>query len=245
MDTYFLSHRGSPMLAVDDTIPGLLRIVAAGRGDEEARPRAIPILVVSAHWETAAPAVSVVRGSNGTIHDFYGFPAPMYQLKYPAPGARELAKRTKVLLEQAGLGPVEEDHGAWVPLMLMYPAADIPVCQLYVQPGRDEAHHHAVGRALAPLREEGVLRHAQPAPEGHPPLAAAEFDAWLHGALLGGRYDDAVRGDGADMATEHLYPLHVALGAANANGGAVRAELIHHSWTGSLSYASYKFTTTS
>ncbi|RCV11116.1 hypothetical protein SETIT_2G161700v2 [Setaria italica] len=210
MDTYFLSHRGSPMLA--------------------ARPRAIPILVVSAHWETAAPAVSVVRGSNGTIHDFYGFPAPMYQLKYPAPGAPELAKRTKVLLEQAGLGPVEEDHGAWVPLMLMYPAADIPVCQLYVQPGRDEAHHHVVGRALAPLREEGVLVLGS---------GSATHNLRQRGTPR------SRRRNGADMATEHLYQLHVALGAANANGGAVRAELIHHSWTGSLSYASYKFTTTS
>ncbi|OEL15804.1 4,5-DOPA dioxygenase extradiol [Dichanthelium oligosanthes] len=180
MDTYFLSH-GTPRLAIDDTIPAsaFLRSWQPARvaGGGEALPRAI--LVVSAHWETATPAVNVVRGSNGSMHDFYGFPELMYQLqsrrinpygrtpyiqlKYPAPGAPEFAKKTKDLLEQAGFGPVAEDHGrgldhgAWVPLMLMYPAANIPVCQLSVQPDRYGAHHYEMGRALAPLMEDGVL----------------------------------------------------------------------------------------
>uniref|UniRef100_A0A453G7N0 Extradiol ring-cleavage dioxygenase class III enzyme subunit B domain-containing protein n=1 Tax=Aegilops tauschii subsp. strangulata TaxID=200361 RepID=A0A453G7N0_AEGTS len=135
MDTFFLSH-GSPLLSIDETIPAqsFFRswLPAAVAGPEP--PRAI--LVVSAHWETDSPAVSVIRGKPATttpssIHDFGGFPEPMYQLKYPAPGAPDLAKRTKELLEQAGFGPVSEDHGrgldhgAWVPLMFMYPEANI------------------------------------------------------------------------------------------------------------------------
>ncbi|TVU07013.1 hypothetical protein EJB05_47052, partial [Eragrostis curvula] len=265
MDTFFLSH-GSPIVSIDDTIPArrfFQSWVPAGVAGGQV-PRAI--LMVSAHWETAAPAVSVVHGSNGTIYDFLGipFPEPMYHIKYPAPGAPELAKRTKALLEQAGFGPVEEnagrglDHGAWVPLMLMYPAADVPVCQLSVQPGRDAAYHYDLGRSLAPLREEGVLvlgsgaathnmslRGVHGAP---PPEWAAGFDAWLRDALLDGRHDDVKRwyeaaAPHAELAhpqPDHLYPLHVALGAA---GDGARAELIHHSWTGSLSYASYRFTT--
>uniref|UniRef100_A0A0A9BRN1 Extradiol ring-cleavage dioxygenase class III enzyme subunit B domain-containing protein n=1 Tax=Arundo donax TaxID=35708 RepID=A0A0A9BRN1_ARUDO len=265
MDTFFLSH-GSPALSIDDTIPARdffkSWLPARVAGGDQAAPRAI--LVVSAHWETAAPAVSVVAGRNGTIHDFYGFPEAMYQLKYPAPGAPELARRTKALLEQAGFGPVAEDHGrgldhgAWVPLVLMYPAADIPVCQLSVQTERDAAHHYGVGLTLAPLREEGVLvlgsgsathnlrrRGVLGAP---PPEWAAEFDAWLEDALLGGRREDVTRYEEtaphartAHPRPEHLYPLHVALGAA---GDGARAELIHRSWTASLSYASYRFTTT-
>ena len=126
-------------------------------------------------------------------------------MKYPAPGAPDLAKRIKELLEQAGHGPVKEDHGrgldhgAWLPLMLMYPAADIPVCQLSVQPSRDGTHHYNLGKALAPLRAEGVLVlgsgsathniskmeiHNRSAPV---PQWASDFDTWLTDSLLHGR----------------------------------------------------------
>lgn len=127
-----------------------------------------------------------------------------FQLKYPAPGAPDLALRTKELLEQAGFGPVKEDHsrgldhGAWVPLLLMYPDANIPVCQLSVQPDRDGTYHYNLGKALAPLREEGVLVLGSGAathnlrkmgPFDAPvPQWAAEFDTWLKDALLSGRY---------------------------------------------------------
>lgn len=125
------------------------------------------------------------------------------QLKYPAPGAPDLAERTKELLEQAGFGPVKEDHnrgldhGAWVPLMLMYPEASIPVCQLSVQTGRDGAYHYNLGKALAPLREEGVLvlgsgnathNLRKMGPSGSPvPQWASDFDTWLKDSLLDGR----------------------------------------------------------
>ncbi|KAM3334191.1 hypothetical protein ACQJBY_028935 [Aegilops geniculata] len=263
MDTFFLSH-GSPTLSIDEAIPARSFfqswLPAAVAGPE--RPRAV--LIVSAHWETATPAVNVIRGANDTIHDFYGFPKSMYQLNYPAPGAPDLAKRTKELLEHGGFGPVKEDrsrgldHGAWVPLMLMYPEADVPVCQLSVQPDRDAAYHYNLGRALAPLREEGVLvlgsgsathnlRKMGPS-SSPPPQWASDFDTWLKDSLLGGRYDDVNRYEErapnaktAHPRPEHLYPLHVALGAA---GDESTAELIHSSWTNaSLSYASYRFTT--
>uniref|UniRef100_A0A453G2L6 Extradiol ring-cleavage dioxygenase class III enzyme subunit B domain-containing protein n=1 Tax=Aegilops tauschii subsp. strangulata TaxID=200361 RepID=A0A453G2L6_AEGTS len=162
MDTFFLSH-GSPAICIDEAIPahGFFRswLPAAVAGTQA--PRAV--LVVSAHWETDTPAVNVVRGTNDTVHDLPGLPDEMYKLRYPAPGAPELARRTKELLEGAGFGPVSEehgrglDHGAWVPLMLMYPEADVPACQLSLQTGRDGAYHYDLGAALAPLRDEGVL----------------------------------------------------------------------------------------
>uniref|UniRef100_A0ACD5WJ72 Uncharacterized protein n=1 Tax=Avena sativa TaxID=4498 RepID=A0ACD5WJ72_AVESA len=262
MDTFFLSH-GSPTLSIDETIPARhffkSWLPAAIAGSEP--PRAI--LVVSGHWETATPAVNVIRGNNDTIYDFYGFPKSMYQLKYPAPGAPDLAKRTKELLEQGGFGPVKEDpsrgldHGAWVPLMLMYPDADIPVCQLSVQTDRDGTYHYNLGKALAPLRNEGVLILGSGsathnlrkigAPDAPVAQWASEFDTWLKDSLLSGRYEDVNRfeekapyGRMAHPQADHFYPLHVALGAA---GDESKAEQIHHSWSNAtLSYASYRFT---
>ncbi|KAM0831076.1 hypothetical protein ACQ4PT_065790 [Festuca glaucescens] len=262
MDTFFLSH-GSPTLSIDETIPARhffkSWLPAAVAGSEP--PRAI--LMVSGHWETATPAVNVIRGSNDTIYDFYGFPKSMYKLKYPAPGAPDLAMRTKELLEQGGFGPVKEDrsrgldHGAWVPLMLMYPDADIPVCQLSVQTDRDGTYHYNLGKALAPLRNEGVLilgsgsatHNLRKIGPTHSPVAewASEFDNWLKDALLGGRYDDVNRfqekapyGKMAHPQADHFYPLHVALGAA---GDESKAEQIHQSWSNAtLSYSSYRFT---
>ena len=125
------------------------------------------------------------------------------QLRYPAPGAPDLAMRTKELLEGAGFGPVSEehgrglDHGPWLPLMLMFPEADVPACQLSLQTGRDGAYHYNLGAALAPLRDEGVLvlgsgtathNLSQLGPLDAPvPQWAADFDAWLRDALLDGR----------------------------------------------------------
>src|SRR5262249_35777510 len=125
-----------------------------GLGQQIGRPRAI--IVASAHWDTRAPEANAVSHS-GTIHDFYGFPRPLYDLRYPAPGdaalADDIAARTRARVDRTrGL-----DHGAWVPLMLMYPEADIPVVQISVQSFRDAAHHIALGRALADLRADNVL----------------------------------------------------------------------------------------
>ncbi|KAM7270696.1 hypothetical protein ACFE04_029910 [Oxalis oulophora] len=186
-------------------------------------------------------------------------------LKYPAPGAPELAKRVKDLLMASGFDRVDEDtkrgldHGAWVPLILMYPEADIPVCQLSLQSNEDGTYHYNMGKALAPLKDEGVLiigsgsathniRSLQRGCTSVFPWAE-EFDTWIKDALLNGRYEDVndfeTKAPHAKMAhphADHFYPLHVAMGAAGENA---KAKLIHHSWDGgALSFASYSFTST-
>nr|GMD20450.1 CCR4-NOT transcription complex subunit 11 [Ipomoea batatas] len=258
-ETFFISH-GSPTLSIDDSLPARHFLKAFQEKVFPQKPTSI--LVISAHWETSVPTINVIRGRNDTIHDFYGFPKQMYQLKYPAPGAPDLAKRAIELLESSGVKKVDVDtkrgldHGAWVPLMLMYPEADIPVCQLSVQTQMDGTYHYNLGKALAPLKKEGVLifgsgsatHNLRAAREGPPASWAKEFDDWLQDTTLNGRYEDInqyeVKAPHAKVNhpwPEHFYPLHVAIGAASGNP---RAELIHNSWGngGSLSYTSFKFT---
>jgi 4,5-DOPA dioxygenase extradiol len=207
----------------------------AGLATTIERPRAI--IVASAHWETERPQVNAVA-VNDTIHDFYGFPRALYDMTYPAPGDAALAGRVLGLLNAAGLpGTLDHarglDHGAWVPLLLAYPAHDIPVLQLSVQSHLGPAHHEKLGAALAPLRAEGVLilgsgsfthdlrrfrGQAEDAPV-QPDVAA--FADWMDRAIAEGRRDDllayrsraphAVANHPTD---EHLLPLYVAMGAA-------------------------------
>ena len=150
----FLSH-GAPTLALEDN--AVTRTFGElGRG---LAPRAI--VVVSAHWDTPTP--SVTTGERlGTIHDFHGFPRPLYDIRYEPPGDPALAERVTTLLARGGFATVGDakrglDHGGWVPLRFMIPGAGVPVIQLSIQSSRDAAHHVALGRALAPLRNEGVL----------------------------------------------------------------------------------------
>uniref|UniRef100_A0A2P2IPP7 Uncharacterized protein MANES_13G154200 n=1 Tax=Rhizophora mucronata TaxID=61149 RepID=A0A2P2IPP7_RHIMU len=258
METFYLSH-GSPMLSIDESIEARSFFQSWQAKVLKDRPKSI--LLISGHWDTKHPTVNVVD-RNDTIYDFYNFPRPMYQLKYPAPGAPELGKRVKQLLMASGFNRVDEDgkrgldHGAWVPLMLMYPEADIPVCQLSVQGNQNGTHHYNMGKALAPLKDEGVLiigsgsavhnlRTIQPSGSPIAPWAL-EFDTWLQHALLEGRYEDvnqyetkAPHAKRAHPWPDHFYPLHVAMGAAGEHS---RGKLLHHSWdNGSLSYASYQF----
>ncbi|XP_020206903.1 extradiol ring-cleavage dioxygenase [Cajanus cajan] len=258
-DTFYISH-GSPTLSVDDSIDARQFLMSWKKNVFPQTPTSI--LIISGHWDTKIPTVNVVDSINDTIHDFYGFPREMYQLKYPAPGAPKLARRVKELLKKSGFGRVDEDrnrgldHGAWVPLFLMYPQADIPVCQLSVQSNKDGTHHYNIGKALAPLKDEGVLImgsgsavHNLRALNPHSTVApwALEFDNWLKDALLQGRYEDvnhyeqkAPHAKQAHPWPDHLYPLHVAIGAAGQNS---KAKLIHSGIElGSLSYASYQFT---
>ena len=244
----FLSH-GAPTLPLTDT-PARAFLSQLGHTFE--RPKAI--LVVSAHWETALPTVSAVD-RNETIHDFGGFPRALYEMRYPAPGSPQLAGRVSDLLRAAALDCKTDrsrglDHGAWVPLLLMYPQADIPVLQLSVQPHLGPAHHLRVGRALAPLRQEGVLivgsgsfTHDLSEFRGHSPNDPApdwvnSFADWFHAALTKDQTDallDYRRQ--APFATknhpteEHLLPLYVALGAGGDNA---RAERLHVSATYSV-----------
>ncbi|HEV2546064.1 MAG TPA: class III extradiol ring-cleavage dioxygenase [Stellaceae bacterium] len=255
LPTLFLSH-GAPTLALDPGETGdAWRKLAA----ELPRPKAI--LCVSAHWMTAEPALSA-PAQNETIHDFYGFPEPLYRMHYDPPATRELASRGKALLENAGINAALDmkhglDHGAWVPLGIMYPDADIPTSQLSIQLDRDAAWHYRLGAALKPLRNEGVLILASGGAvhnlralsrEGGPALDwAREFDEWLADALTEGRtpelLDWTTRAPFAHLAQpspDHFLPLFVALGAAGEGGRAVR---IHQGFAlGSLSMAGFKFT---
>ena len=244
----FLSH-GAPTLPLTDT-PA--RTFLLGLGQQLPRPKAI--LVVSAHWETERPAVNAVQW-NDTIHDFYGFPRPLYEMRYKAPGAPALAEEIASLLTQAGFGcDIDRarglDHGAWVPLLLMYPQADIPVLQLSVQPHLGPEHHLRVGTALAALRDQGVMiigsgsfTHNLSEFRGHGPNDPApdwvnEFADWFDAALRADRRDDLVHyRERAPFARknhpteEHLLPLYAAMGAAGAES---HAERLHSSATYSV-----------
>lgn len=258
LPSLFLSH-GAPTLPFTDT-PA--RAFLSQLGAKLARPKAI--LVISAHWETAVPTVSAV-GLNQTIHDFGGFPPALYELRYPAPGSPSVAARVSNLLRASGLDCKIDrsrglDHGAWVPLLLMYPQADVPVLQLSVQPHLGPKHHLLMGRALAPLRQEGVLiigsgslthnlsEFRGQAPDDPAPAWVNAFADWFHSALTTGRTDDLI--DYRQQAPfaiknhpseEHLLPLHVALGAA---GNSAQTERLHASSThGILRMDAYAFRT--
>jgi 4,5-DOPA dioxygenase extradiol len=243
LPSIFVSH-GSPMLALSET-PA--RDFLAKLGATLPRPRAI--LVISAHWETAAPMVNAVA-RNETIHDFRGFPKALYELRYPAPGDAALAARIAALLDNAGFRAGIDttrglDHGAWVPLLLAYPEANIPVLQLSVQPHLGAAHHLALGRALASLREEGVLiigsgsfthdlrrfrGQAVDAPETED---VTEFSAWMDQAIAAGDVDALIdyrarapHARDEHPTEEHILPLFAAIGAA---GNTIAARRLHHS----------------
>jgi 4,5-DOPA dioxygenase extradiol len=232
MPVLFLSH-GAPMLALDPGETGVSwRQIAAQL------PRPAAILVVSAHWETHIPTVSCSTWPE-TIHDFSGFPDALYTLRYAAPGAPELAREIAQLLALAEI-PVQMDdargldHGAWIPLSLMYPAADIPVAQLSIQSDKNPLWHLALGLALRQLREQGVLiigsgaiTHNLPAifrhPQGAPvPAWVSEFCDWIAAKIAAGDTDAlsayrtlapfAVKNHPSD---EHLLPLFAALGASD------------------------------
>jgi len=234
MRSLFLSH-GAPTLPLTDT-PARTFLSQIGHTLE--RPKVI--LVVSAHWETASPMVNAVD-RNDTIHDFYGFPRTLYDMRYPAPGSPSVATRVSELLHAAGLDHTIDrrrglDHGAWVPLLLMYPQADIPVLQLSVQPHLGPLHHLRVGHALAPLLQEGVLiigsgsfthdlsEFRNHGPNDPAPAWVNSFADWFHTALTNRRTDDLLNyRRQAPFATknhpteEHILPLYVALGAAGEN----------------------------
>jgi 4,5-DOPA dioxygenase extradiol len=232
----FVSH-GSPMLmlAPDNTGAAWARIAA-----ELPRPRAI--LAVSAHWTTRGPAVSATLQPE-TIHDFYGFPDALYDIEYRPPGTAELARDIARLIPDIAIDDRRGlDHGAWVPLRSMYPAADIPVVQFAVMPGRSPEEHYRLGQALRPLTEQGVLilasgsvthnlRDLVPdAPDGVAHPYVIEFRNWLAdrlehndlGALLDYR-NQAPHALRAHPTDDHFLPLFVALGAAGERPSTVTA----------------------
>ncbi|MBG8560891.1 MULTISPECIES: class III extradiol ring-cleavage dioxygenase [Pseudomonas] len=253
LPSLFISH-GSPMLALEPGAsgPALARLAA-----QLPRPRAI--VVMSAHWETTELRVTS-NPHPPTWHDFGGFPAALYAVQYPAPGDPQLAEQVRQRLNEAGLPTTLDakrpfDHGAWVPLSLMYPAADIPVVQVSLPSQHGPAYQQQVGQALAALREEGVLLigsgsithnlreldwHA--GPESVEPWALA-FRDWMIDKLAAGdtpalhdyrrQAPFAVRNHPSD---EHLLPLYFARGAGE------RFAIEHQGFTlGALGMDIYRF----
>jgi 4,5-DOPA dioxygenase extradiol len=249
MPTIFVSH-GAPTLAIEPS-PARDFLAALGREIDARFGRPAAVVAVSAHWDTPVPAASTAA-SPATIHDFGGFPAELH-LRYAAPGAPAAAREIVRRLAAAGIEATTDgdrglDHGAWVPLCLMYPDADVPVTQLSVQPSRDPRHHQRIGQALRPLREEGVLllgsgsiTHNLRELSARPTEEAShvrQFVDWVA--------DRAEAGDAASLldyraraphaernhpTDEHLLPFFVVLGAATSQ----RLRRVHASVTfGSL-----------
>ncbi|WP_030261929.1 dioxygenase [Streptomyces sp. NRRL B-24484] len=243
MPTLYLSH-GAPPLADDPVWPGQLAAWSAGL------PRPTAILMVSAHWEEAPLALGATTAVP-LVYDFWGFPEHYYRVRYAAPGAPALADGVRKLLRTAGM-PVQDipdrglDHGAYVPLVEMYPDADVPVLQVSL-PTLDPQRLMEIGRRLAPLRDEGVLivgsgffTHNLRAlsTDGRVSSVMAEFDDWGRRALEAKDVDalldfehKAPAGRFAHPRTEHFAPLFVTLGAGEAELGTQRS-VIDGFWMG-------------
>ena len=239
----FVSH-GSPALAIE---PGPSRDFLAGLGKRLGTPKAI--VCVSAHWETEDVSVSLDPRPE-TVHDFSGFPPELYRMRYPAPGDPALGRRIVEMIPGArGVGKQGFDHGVWSPLILMYPDAGIPVVEISVQPRRNAAHHYAVGQALAPLRDEGILIMGSGSAThnlremGRSGPHVTEFESWMCSAVIEGRAKDLVRYEQLapharrnHPTPEHLLPLFAPLGAAGGEPGEVLNRVFEYA---SLSMAAF------
>jgi 4,5-DOPA dioxygenase extradiol len=233
MPVTYLSH-GAPPLADDPLWTGELT------GWSAAMPRPASVLMVSAHWESA-PVTLGATTPVPLVYDFWGFPEHYYQVQYPAPGAPGLASEVGGLLKSVGVPVTHDtdrglDHGAYVPLVEMYPDADIPVLQISM-PTLEPKALFELGTRLAPLRDQGVLivgsgfathnlreMNWHLGPESDPPGWSREFDDWLSGAVERGEVDALIDFERVAPAariahprTEHFAPLFVALGAAAAS----------------------------
>ncbi len=243
--TIYVSH-GSPMVMLENTAA---RDFLSGYGKTLGKPKAI--LVATAHFEARTPLLTA-DAKPEMIYDFGGFPQALFEMTYPAPGSPQLADRAAGMLVAAGFDahPVTGrgyDHGTWVPLKLMFPDADIPVVQVSIQTNLGGAHHVALGRALAPLRDEGVLivgsgsithnlreymRTRAPL-DAPPPDWVKTFDLWVREKVEAGALDDIARYlERAPFArenhpsAEHYLPLPFAMAAA---GEGARGECVHTS----------------
>ena len=251
----FISH-GAPTLAVED---GAAHRFLRALGPSLGIPRGI--VVFSAHHNT--PVTTVTSAARpATIHDFAGFPRALYDIRYPAPGDPALAAEIAGRLADGGLQVREDparglDHGAWLPLTLMYPDASVPVVQVSIDPRRGPGHHLALGRLLAPLAAEDILVigsggithnlfELSGSAAAAPPAWAREFVEWVAGRIAASDVDalldyrqlapSAARNHPTE---EHLMPLFAALGAAPPDA---RGERLHTSFTlGALGMDVYRF----
>jgi 4,5-DOPA dioxygenase extradiol len=230
LPSLFVSH-GAPTFAIE---PGLAGAQLAALGRAIGKPRAIAI--VSPHWMTRGVEITA-SATPETIHDFGGFPQALYALHYTAPGSPDLAARIQQLLLPRGITATQHarrglDHGAWVPLLHMYPDADVPVVQVSIPYDTDETKALELGRALAPLADEGVLvigsgslthnLHEFRMGDVHEAAYAREFTEWIRHAVLAGETEQllhalqrAPHAARAHPTTEHFLPLLVAAGAAS------------------------------
>ena len=244
----FIPHGGGPCFFMDDPRGVWTGMAAFLRGLSVTLPgRPKAIIVVSGHWETEGFAFTGAARPP-LVYDYYGFPPETYELRYDVPGAPDLARRAAELLRAAGIaGQVDEarglDHGVFVPMKVALPDADIPMIEMSVDRNFDPALHIAAGRALAALREEGVLilgsgmsfhnMRAYGDPRATAPSQA--FDAWLTRAVelpaplraqQLAAWATAPSGRFAHPREEHLLPLMVAAGASEAPGERVYSELV-------------------
>jgi len=249
MPVAFLPHGGGPWPFVDLGFPKEeLQDMAAYLRSVPRLPKTPPtaLLVISAHWE-AQVATVMTSPAPPMLYDYSGFPPESYRVRWQAPGSAALAGRVRQLLTEAGLPSAEDaqrgyDHGTFVPLSLLYPEADVPTVQLSLVAGLDPATHLSLGRALRPLRNEGVFILGSGMtfhdlrtffdPRAHGISAA--FDAWLQAAVTAepasrdaqlSAWTDAPMARRAHPREEHLIPLHVVAGAAGEDRGVL-------SWSG-------------
>ena len=241
LPTYFLSHGGGPCFWMDwgpvDPFANLAKLFHGLAQDVGVRPKAI--LVISGHWEEEEFTVQTTP-KPPMLYDYHGFPEHTYRLQYPAPGSPELAARVKDLLTQAGL-PVREnatrgyDHGLFVPFMLIYPNADIPIIELSMKKNLDPREHIELGKILAPLRDEGVLivgsglSYHNLRQLNDPDGISEGFDRWLNDAACDPdpesrnakltRWETAPNARRAHPREDHLIPMMVVAGAAGLDIG--------------------------
>ncbi|GAB7543695.1 DODA-type extradiol aromatic ring-opening family dioxygenase [Cupriavidus sp. CuC1] len=262
LPTFFISHGGGPWPWMEDQLGGRYDGLKAALQQMPQLVGAAPkaVLMISAHWEE--PEFTIMANPKPPmIYDYYGFPDYTYQIQYPAPGAPQLATRVQGLLEDAGLAarldPLRGfDHGMYAPMAVIYPGADMPTVQLSLKRGLDPLAHLALGRALAPLRHEGILivgsglsyhnlRAFGPAGKD----VSAAFDAWLEQALTATApeqraaaltaWESAPAARQAHPREEHLLPLMVAVGAAEAD----TATRVYHedNFAGGITVSSFMF----
>jgi len=243
LPTLYIPHGGGPCFFMDpppadphmwDGLASYLRRIDTAVG---VRPKAV--LVVSGHWENPVPTLNVAEKPT-LLYDYYGFPEHTYRLRYPVSGAPGLAPRVRELLSNAGFDSAEDgkrglDHGVFVPFLLIYPRADVPILQLSLQKSLDAALHLRIGRALAPLREQDVLivgsgmsyHNLAAMFSGRGAAAASSFDTWLNETVRDPQerearlsaWRDAPGGLESHPREEHLIPLMVAAGAAAGERG--------------------------
>lgn len=235
MPVVFIPHGGGPMPVLNE--PGHRPLSQFLRNLPAQLPTPKAIVVISAHWET--PSVSITaNAAPDLLFDYYGFPQAAYELQYPAPGQPELAARIQGLLQKQQINSElnqqrDFDHGVFIPLLLMYPQAQIPVVQVSLLHNLNPAQHIELGQALSALREEGVLilgsglsfHNMQAFFNGSAKQPSEQFDAWLNATLCGDadiekqtlalqQWQQAPAARFCHPREEHLLPLHVCFGAA-------------------------------